>query len=276
MDKLDYLIKNIDCFNSGDYIKNGTVDLFFTDPPYFTTNIKWDKQWKNKIEYYNWCEQWLKLLYNQLKDSGSAYICCQWQHSGMYQMILEKIGFKIRNRITWKRDKGRGSNSNWKSIHEDIWFVTKTNNYTFNIDDIKIEKKVKAPYKDKDGKPKDWWINKEGIKVRLTHPGNLWNEFTVPFWSSKEVRSYAKTKRTPNNKFKKHNTQKPKQLVKKCILASSNKNDLVVDFFGGSGTTLIAAIELNRKCFIFEKNEIYCNIMQTRLKNEIPQKIIKW
>jgi DNA modification methylase len=108
-----------------------------------------------------------------------------------------------------------------------------------------------------------------GEKVRLTHPGNLWETFSIPFWSSKEVRSYAKTKRTPDNKFEKHNTQKPKDLVKKCIIASSNVGDLVVDYFGGSGTTLIASKELDRNCIIFEKNPTYFEVMKTRLLYEI-------
>jgi site-specific DNA-methyltransferase (adenine-specific) len=264
-----YNIYHSDCLESNNYIDPNSVDLFFTDPPYYTTSIEWDKQWKNNEEYYQWCKIWIKNMYLQLKDTGSAYICCQWQHSGMYQVMLQEAGFNILNRITWKRDKGRGSSSNWKQMHEDIWFVSKSKTYTFNINEVKIEKQVIAPYKDENGDPKDWWVNENGDKVRLTHPGNLWETFSIPFWSSKEVRSYAKTKRTPNNKFEKHNTQKPKDLVKRCLIASSNKNDLIVDYFGGSGTTLIASKELERNCVIFEKNNTYIDIINTRLNSEI-------
>jgi len=268
-----YVIINDDCINSVNTIDNDSVDLFFVDPPYFTTTIDWDNQWKTNAEYYAWCRSWIANLYNQLKKTGSAYICCQWQHSGMYQVMLEEAGFNIINRITWKRDKGRGSSKNWKSMHEDIWFVSKTNNYIFNIDEVKEKKKVIAPYKDENGNPKDWWIDEQtGEKVRLTHPGNLWETFSVPFWSSHEVRSYAKTKRTPNNVYEKHNTQKPKELVKRCIAASSNSGDLVVDYFGGSGTTLVACKELNRNCIIFEKDKTYCEIIKIRLTNEKQDK----
>jgi site-specific DNA-methyltransferase (adenine-specific) len=264
-----YKIYNEDCLNSNTYIQPNSVDLFFTDPPYFTTSIEWDTQWKTDEEYYKWCKTWIKNMYDQLKDTGSAYVCCQWQHSGMYQIMLQQAGFNILNRITWKRDKGRGSSTNWKQMHEDIWFVSKSKKYTFNIDQVMVKKKVIAPYKDEQGNPKDWWIDEEtGEKVRLTHPGNLWETFSIPFWSSKEVRSYAKTKRTPDNKFEKHNTQKPKDLVKRCITASSNVADIVVDYFGGSGTTLIASKELDRNCIIFEKNNTYVEVTQTRLINE--------
>lgn len=262
-------IFNKDCLLSSLHIKENSVDLFFVDPPYFITSIEWDTQWEDKEEYYSWCKKWIDLMYQQLKENGTAYVCCQWQHSGEYQRMLSEAGFIILNRITWKRDKGRGASRNWKQIHEDIWFVSKGKNYKFNLNDVKIRKKVIAPYRDDNGDPKDWWIDKEtGEKVRLTHPGNLWDEFSVPFWSSKEVRSYAKTKRTPNNGFTKHSTQKPKDLVKKCIMASSDEGDLIVDYFGGSGTTLIACKELKRNCIIFEKDKNYVELIKERFTNE--------
>lgn len=269
-----YLIHNLDSLESVNYITNGSVNLFFVDPPYFTTGIEWDKQWKTNDEYYTWCKLWIKNMFNQLHEHGSAYVCCQWLHSGKYQEMLQDAGFNILNRITWKRDKGRGSSTNWKQMHEDIWFVSKSKKYTFNVDKVKVLKKVIAPYKDKDGNPKDWWIDEEtGEKVRMTHPGNLWDAFSIPFWSSHEVRSYAKTKKTPDNIHEKHNTQKPKELVRTCILASSDVGDLVVDYFGGSGTTLIASKELSRNCIIFERNPTYCEIIKIRLDNEEPAEV---
>jgi site-specific DNA-methyltransferase (adenine-specific) len=242
--------------NSTKYITNNSVDLFFLDPPYYISGNKkklnledgnrsdWDSQWKTKQEFYDWIENVLHSAYNQLKETGSLYLCISWQHSHMFHLLLEKAGFTVQNRITWKRDKGRGSNINWKSMHEDVFFATKhPTNYVFNIDDVKIKKNVVAPYRNEDGSPKDWWVDENGNKVRLTYPGNIWTDLCVPYWSMNEVKSYAKTKKTPNNTFQKHNTQKPKELVKRCILASSNIGDLVVDYFSGSGNTAISAEE---------------------------------
>lgn len=269
--------------NSKNYIKPNSVDLFFLDPPYYISgnkkniNLKdgkrsdWDSQWSTKEEFYGWVKNMLELAYSQLKDNGSLYLCISWPHSHMFHLLLEGAGFSVQNRITWKRDKGRGSKRNWKSMHEDIFFVTKhPTKYTFNVDDVMVEKEIIAPYKNKDGSPKGWWINDNGKKVRMTHPGNIWLDLCVPYWSMKEVRSYAKTKRTPDNKFLKHNTQKPKKLVKKCILASSNKGGLVVDYFSGSGTTAVSCAELERNCITFDVNSTYIKILETRLKNETP------
>jgi len=266
--------------NSTQYIKNNSVDLFFCDPPYFISGSKtkevdlisgdrshWDKQWSNKEEYYSWTKNWLSLAYKQLKETGSIYVCTVWQHSGKIQEILEEVGFTIINRITWKRDKGRGANRNYKSMHEDIWFAVKNQNYKFYVDRIKIEKEVVAPYRDGNGEPKDWF-EKDGKKIRMTHPSNLWTDLTVPFWSMHEVKSYAKTKKTPENTLMKHNTQKPKKLVKRCILASTDEKDLVVDYFVGSGTTAIAAKELNRNYIVFDINENCIKMLEERIKNE--------
>ena len=126
-----------------------------------------------------------------------------------------------------------------------------------------------APYRNEDGTPKDWWFDENGNKVRLTYPGNLWDEFCVPYWSMNEVKSYAKTKKTPNNELKKHNTQKPKDLVKKCILVSTNEGDLIVDYFSGSGTTAIASEELKRNSIVFDINKTCIQMLETRIKNEL-------
>jgi site-specific DNA-methyltransferase (adenine-specific) len=63
---------------------------------------------------------------------------------------------------------------------EDIWFATVSDDYTFNLDDVKIKSKVIAPYR-KDGKPKDWCEDESGEKFRLTCPSNFWDDITVPF-----------------------------------------------------------------------------------------------
>lgn len=272
---------NLNYNKSENYIKDKSVDLFFCDPPYFISGNKskyidlengdrydWDKQWNNKEEYYNWTKDWLSLSYKQLKDTGSIYVCTVWQHSGKIQEILEEVGYTVINRITWKRDKGRGANMNFKSMHEDIWFAVKDEKkYKFYPNSIKIEKEVIAPYRDENGEPKDWF-ERDGKKIRLTYQSNLWIDLTVPFWSMQEVKSYAKTKKTPNNILTKHNTQKPKKLVKRCILASTEENDLVVDYFSGSGTTAIASNELNRNYIVFDINENCIKMLEERLKNE--------
>jgi site-specific DNA-methyltransferase (adenine-specific) len=153
----------------------------------------------------------------------------------------------IRNRITWKRDKGRGARRNWKNNMEDVWYATKGEKFTFNL--VKWKKPVIAPYR-KNGKPKDW-VEVDGEKFRWTHPSNIWTDLCVPFWSMPE--------NTP------HPTQKPEKLVARIVEASSRPGDLVLDPFTGSGTTAVVCKALRRRCLGFEINPDYVRLAMKRL-----------
>jgi len=96
------------------------------------------------------------------------------------QAVLQRH-FNVRNRITWEREKGRGARANWKNRSEDIWFCTKSRDYFFDVDAVKLKKNVIAPYRDKSGTPKDWQETASG-NFRLTHPSNLWTDISIPFW----------------------------------------------------------------------------------------------
>jgi site-specific DNA-methyltransferase (adenine-specific) len=227
-------------------------DLIIADPPYNSGKDfgnKSDKQ--DQEEYKKWVYDWVKLLVRVIKDDGSVYICCDWKQSALYEDALAKAGFKILNRITWKRDKGRGAKKNWKQNMEDIWFAVRDKKrYTFNVDVVKIPKKVIAPYKE-NGKPKDWYINDDGAAERMTHPSNIWTDMIVPFWSMPENTE--------------HPTQKPEALIERIILASSNKGDKVLDLFSGSGTTSVVAKRLGRKFIGIEMNPDYVRLGMKRL-----------
>ena len=159
--------------------------------------------------------------------------------------------FVIRNRITWEREKGRGALTNWKNCSEDIWFCTVGNDYYFDVDAVKLKRKVIAPYKDSAGAPKDWEDTKNG-KFRLTHPSNMWTDITIPFWSMPENTD--------------HPTQKPEKLIAKIILASSKEGAMVFDPFLGSGTTAVVAKKLKRKFCGIEREAEYCEIAIKRLQ----------
>ncbi len=159
--------------------------------------------------------------------------------------------FIVRNRVTWEREKGRGSLSNWKNCSEDIWFCTVSDDYAFNVDAVKLKRKVIAPYTDEEGSPKDWDSTSAG-NFRLTHPSNLWTDITVPFWSMPENTD--------------HPTQKPEKLIAKIVLASSSPGDVVLDPFLGSGTTSVVAKKLGRKYVGIELEEAYCCLAAKRLE----------
>jgi len=125
-----------------------------------------------------------------------------------------------------------------------------SDDYTFNVEAVKLQRRVLAPYRDGSGQPKDWQDTKQG-KFRATHPSNLWTDISVPFWSMPENTD--------------HPTQKPEKLVAKMILASSNPGDVVLDPFLGSGTTSVVAKKLGRRYVGIEQAELYCCLAQKRL-----------
>src|SRR6185295_1089029 len=124
------------------------------DPPYnYGVDFGNGSDNRSDSEYRQWVNLWVSQLSRVAKPTASIYICCGWEYSGLYQQALEAAGLTLMNRITWKRDKGRGAKRNWKQNMEDIWFATKGDDYTFNL--VKWKKPVIAPYR-ANGKPKDW------------------------------------------------------------------------------------------------------------------------
>lgn len=241
-------------------IANNSIDLLILDPPYNLSKKFGSNSFKAKDEkaYSEWFSSWFNILLNKLKKSASVYICCDWKTSTIIYDLI-KSNLKVRNRITWEREKGRGAIKNWKNCHEDIWFATVSNHYTFNSRDVKLKRKVLAPYRD-NGNAKDW-VEEENNKFRVTFPSNLWNDITVPFWSMPENTS--------------HPTQKPEKLIAKLILASSNEGDLILDPFLGSGTTAAVSKKLNRNFIGIEEQLEYCCLAQKRLIEAEKNKTIQ-
>ena len=244
-------IINSDLMEVIDFLPDKFVDLLFIDPPYNLTKKFNERIFKemNTLEYEKWLDSWLGKIIKLLKDNSSIYICGDWKSSSSICRVASKY-FQVRNRITWEREKGRGAKANWKNCTEDIWFFTNSEKYTFNIDQVKLRRKVIAPYKDELRNPKDWSLSNDG-KFRDTSPSNIWTDISIPFWSMPENTE--------------HPTQKPEKLLAKIILASTNKGDVVFDPFLGSGTTAVVAKKLERKFVGIEIDEVYCSLALKRL-----------
>jgi len=234
-----------------DFLPLQFVDLLVLDPPYNLTK-KFNGSTFTKSthdKYSSWFESWFVKLLPALKETASIYVCADWHTSTAVFDILDKYT-TVRNRITFERDKGRGALTNWKNCSEDIWFCTVGDKYTFNVEAVKVRKKVLATYRHHTGEPKDWKHEEDG-KYRMTFPSNLWTDITIPFWSMPENTN--------------HPTQKPEKLLAKLILASSNEGDLVFDPFLGSGTTAVTAKKLQRTFVGVELDEEYCLYALKRL-----------
>jgi len=239
-----------DAFDVLEKLPANSFDLLFADPPYNLTKDFGAEKFKqiSLDEYEVWLDSWLKKCVKLLKPTASVYICGDWRSAAAIQRIGMRY-FKLQNRITWEREKGRGAAKNWKNASEDIWFFTVSDDFVFNAEAVKIKRKVIAPYTE-NGKPKDWEKSDAG-NFRLTAPSNLWTDLTVPFWSMPENTA--------------HPTQKPEKLLAKIVLASTNENALVLDPFCGSGTTAVVAKKLNRGFVGIERDENYCLLAQKRL-----------
>lgn len=241
-----------DALNVIDYLPPACVDLLIVDPPYNLNKTYSNTAFKqmSNTEYATFTENWILKVKHVLKNTASVYVCCDWRSSLIIGTILQRH-FTVQNRITWQREKGRGAMRNWKNSMEDIWFATMSpKSFTFNVDAVKMRRKVIAPYK-VDGKPKDWQETEYG-NFRDTYPSNFWDDITIPFWSMPENTA--------------HPTQKPEKLIAKIMLASSNPGDMILDPFLGSGTSAVVAKKLNRHYIGIECEREYCALAQKRLE----------
>lgn len=241
-----------DIFEAIPYLPENFVDLMIVDPPYNLQKNFNGKKFNqlNDDDYATWVDAWISELKSVLKQDASLYFCADWATSVSMYPVLKKH-FKVRNRITWEREKGRGAKTNWKNSCEDIWFCTVSDDYHFDVEAVKLKRRVIAPYRTEEGKPKDW-EDKGSDKFRLTHPSNIWTDITIPFWSMPENTD--------------HPTQKPEKLIAKLILASSEGGDVVFDPFLGSGTTSVVAKKLGRKFLGIEAQPEYCCLAEKRLE----------
>ena len=240
-----------DAFEVAKRLPEKAFDLMIVDPPYnLTKNYGGEKFYKtNGDEYAEFTEKWIRAFYPALKPTASVYVCCDFMSGVTIAPLLEKF-FKIRSRITWQREKGRGAKNNWKNGMEDVWFCTVGDEYYFDLAAVKQRRRVLAPYRD-NGEPKDWFVE-NGEKYRDTCPSNFWDDITVPYWSMSENTA--------------HPTQKPEKLVAKLMLASSGNGDFVLDPFAGSGTTAAVAKKLGRRFTVIERNPEYCAWGEKRLE----------
>jgi site-specific DNA-methyltransferase (adenine-specific) len=247
-------------------LNDGIADLVFADPPYNIGKAEWDS-FKNQEEYLEWSLMWIEEVSRILKETGTLYICG-------FSEILADIKrpamnyFKGCRWLVWHYKNKANLGKDWGRSHESILHFRKSNKFTFNIDDIRINynnhtlkypehPQAETSQYNGNGKNKrhNWKPHPKGAKPKDVI------ELPTTCNGSDET--------TP------HPTQKPEELVRKIVLASSNKDDLIIDPFSGSGTTLVVAQQLDR-CWLGCDNNVEYNLwaiqrlekVQIKTKNE--------
>ena len=227
----DYIIKNKDCMDFLKNIESNSVDLVIVDPPYFEiTKEEWDRQWSGESDYLSWCEDWTRECFRVLKPGRCFYVFGTTKTNTLlkYKLdVLDEIdGFHYNNWLIWHYEYGGKSRKSFSRKHEDCLMYSKGDKFIFNAEDVRI------PYVNKKNPQ-----NKPGGKI----PTDVW-------FSNKAMSGEDRIIHPP---------QKPLKVLRRMIKASSNKGDVVLDCFSGSGATVMAALQCGRKFLGCEKDKDY-------------------
>lgn len=236
-------------------LDNKSVDLAVIDPPYNQNIDKWDT-FKSEKEFFDFTYKWIDLVIDKLKDNGSLYIYNNAYNSAYILAYLVSKGLKFRNWIVWyKKDGFSPSKTKYVNNQEVILFFTKSDDYTFNSDDIRV------PYLSTDR-------ISAAVKTGILKNGKRWypnpdGRLCPDVWEIPSVRLTKKKNGKTVKTF--HPTPKPEVMIERIIKASSNKDDLVLDLFSGSGTTAYMAKKLGRDYIGVENNKDYYEYLTKRI-----------
>ncbi len=239
-------------------LESNSVDLIFADPPYNIKKAEWDT-FASQKEYVEWSMSWITEAHRVLKNTGSLYICgfseiladIKWAASPLFKGCKWLIWF-YRNKANLGNDWGRS--------HESILHFRKTKDFVFNVDDVRVpynEHTLRYP-KRTQAESSQYSNGKKNSAIWEPNPLGA---------KPKDVLEIPTISNGAWEKFP-HITQKPVELLRKVILSSSNCNDLVLDPFGGSGTTFAVAEALNRRWIGTELELDYCNIIKSRVSDQ--------
>lgn len=218
---------------------SNSIDLIVADPPYnLGKDYGNDSDSKDFENYISFTKEWTTEAKRILKPTGTMYVFMGFRFvSYLYQILERDQKLNFNNWICWHYTQGIGKKKGFSPRHDDILMFTKSKDFTFNLDDIKIPQKF---YRS---------VN----NMRGANPGDVW-EFSHVHYC--------------NENRQNHPTQKPEGLIERLILASSNEEELVLDPFSGSGTTLRVSQQLNRNCIGIEINPTYVEQTKARIEKD--------
>lgn len=236
-----------------DLMSSDKAILAIHDPPYNVAAL----QIRSTDDYITWCRKWVSSTYDLLDEHSSLYVWLGADQNNDFQplpdfmIMMREYPFSPRSMITMRNQRGYGTQKNWMSVRQELLFYIK-GKPEFHIDAVytDISKILRGYYKNVNGQVTE---NLERSKSQTIQAGNVWVDIQQVFYRMEENVSgcYA---------------QKPLKCIYRIIQASSSSDDLVVDFFAHSGTTLIASEILNRTCYTIDIDPIYAEITIRRLE----------
>jgi DNA modification methylase len=269
---ISYQVYNNDCLTILGEIENEKFDLILTSPPY---NVGKSYETKTSIEKYMETQEKIILeLIRTLSEKGN--LC--WQVGNYvdkgevfpldvyYYQIFKKYGLKLRNRIVWYFGHGLHASNRFSGRYETILWFSKTDDYIFNLDNVRIPSKYPGKRHFKGPKKGELSGNPLG-----KNPSDIWEiveqDWDKAIWDIPNVKSNHPEKTE-------HPCQFPIELVERCVLALTDENSWVLDPFAGVGSTVIGAVKNNRNAIGIEKEKDYCDIADKRL-NDLKRGYLK-
>ena len=247
-------------------LSSESVDLVFADPPYNINKAEWDT-FESQQAYVKWSLEWIEQAARVLKPTGTLYIC------GFSEILADlKLPalrfFQGCRWIVWHYRNKANLGGDWGRSHESILHFRKTKQFTFNVDSVRI------PY----GNHTLKYPEHPQAETSQYGKGNNKNHLWQPNPKGAKPRDVLEIPTTCNGMHEKtqHPTQKPEELLRKVILASSNPGDLIIDPFLGSGTTAVVAEQLKRKWKGNDTSLEYCQWASHRIELVEDWPIEKW
>jgi len=240
-----------------------SVDLIVADPPYGGNSVHWDK-FASLDEYASWCDVWLAECHRVLKRQGTCFVC-GWSENLAYLKVLGDKYFPHCRWLVWfYRNKQAAWRTDWGRAHESILHFRSAKPFQFNQDDVRVPYNAHTQrYPQHTQAPSSVFGARNAGKN-----GHVWEPHPLGA-KPKDVFEIS----ILNNgmaESTKHPTQKPEELVRRLVQACSNRGDLVVDPFGGAGTTYVVCEKLERRWAGVELEEDYVAMIKLRLDGIKP------
>jgi len=264
----------------------GKINLIYIDPPFYTgADFSYEIQVDDTepipkepsiIEQRAYKDTWgggiasyLKYMYERLvlmkelmAENGSIYVHLGW-HVGHYVKVMmdEIFGYdNFRNQIIWHYpDNFQGNVNRFPINHNIVLFYTKSNDFIFNRIKIPLKENVKRP-------SRVWDSENNSLKIKRNEDGSpIYIEYSEKYIDDVWDIPQRSTVLPASKEFTGYPTQKPEELLKRIILSSSNKGDIVADFFCGSGTALAVAEKLGRRWIGSDLSKYAIQVTRKRL-----------